>query len=57
MDTFTALPLQIFDWAGRPQAEFHNVAAAGIIVLLAVLVCLNLIAIVLRYRYGRHIRW
>lgn len=57
MDTFSALPLQIFDWAGRPQDEFHNVAAAGIIVLLAVLVVLNMIAIVLRYRYGRHIRW
>jgi phosphate transport system permease protein len=57
MDSFTALPLQIFDWAGRPDEEFHNVAAAGIIVLLAVLVTLNLVAIVLRYRYGRHVRW
>ena len=33
-DTFTVLPMQIYNWTGRPQAEFHALAAAGIIVLL-----------------------
>ncbi|MDS8854852.1 ABC transporter permease subunit, partial [Streptococcus pneumoniae] len=37
MDTFTALPMQIYDWSSRPQAEFQTVAAAGIIVLMVVL--------------------
>ena len=34
LDAFTALPIQIFDWISRPQAEFQVLAAAGIIVLL-----------------------
>ncbi len=56
-DEFSALPVQIFDWASRPQPEFHDVAAAGIIVLLAVLMLLNATAVYLRYRYGQRIRW
>ncbi|MCG8651691.1 MAG: phosphate ABC transporter permease PstA [Pirellulales bacterium] len=56
-DQFTALPIQIFNWAARPQAEFHDVAAAGIIVLLAVLICMNAIAVFVRYRYANRIRW
>lgn len=47
-DTFTALPIQIFDWSSRPQAAFHENAAAGIIVLLAVLFAMNLLAILTR---------
>ncbi len=50
LDTFTVLPIQIFNWVSRPQAEFHQVAAAGIMVLLAVLLTMNSIAIVLRQR-------
>ncbi|GAB6100585.1 phosphate ABC transporter permease PstA [Halanaerocella petrolearia] len=53
LDTFTVLPIQIFNWTARPQAEFHNVAAAGIIVLLAVLLTANAIAVVLRNKYQR----
>jgi phosphate transport system permease protein len=45
---FTALPIQIFNWASRPQAEFHAVSAAGIIALLLVLVAMNSVAIFLR---------
>ena len=45
-DPFTALPIQVFNWASRPQAAFHEVAAAGIILLLAVLLSMNAIAIV-----------
>ena len=48
MDPFTTLPIQIFNWASRPQAEFHEVAAAGIIVLLTVLILMNGFAILLR---------
>jgi phosphate transport system permease protein len=50
MDEFTAMPLQIYDWAGRPQAEFHAVAAAGIIVLLAVLLTFNAAAVFIRHK-------
>ena len=50
MDAFTALPIQVFNWASRPQQEFHQLAAAGIIVLLAVLLLMNAIAVFIRYR-------
>lgn len=50
MDGFTALPIQIFNWTSRPQAEFHSVASAGIIVLLIVLLSMNGLAIWLRNR-------
>ena len=48
---FTVLPIQIFGWISRPQAEFHVLAAGGIIVLLAVLLGMNAAAIILRNRY------
>jgi len=51
MDGFTVLPIQIFNWASRPQAAFGNDAAAAIIVLLAVLLSMNAIAIILRNRF------
>jgi len=47
---FTALPIQIFNWVSRPQADFHVNAAAGIIVLLALMLLLNGAAIWLRLR-------
>jgi|TARA_X000001036_G_C20691218_1_gene809469 phosphate transport system permease protein len=47
-DPFTALPIQVFNWASRPQAAFHEVAAAGIILLLVVLLSMNAIAILIR---------
>ncbi|HUP21715.1 MAG TPA: ABC transporter permease subunit, partial [Thermoanaerobaculia bacterium] len=53
LDQFTALPIQIFNWASRPQGDFHHVAAAGILVLLGVLFAMNSVAIVLRHRSGR----
>ena len=49
-DPFTAMPIQIFNWASRPQADFHSVAAAGIIVLLVVLFTMNAIVVLLRNR-------
>jgi len=53
MDDFTALPIQIFNWASRPQKEFHQLAAAGIIVLLVVLLLMNATAIFIRHRARR----
>jgi phosphate transport system permease protein len=50
---FTALPIQIFQWTTRPQDEFRNIAAAGIIVLLVMLLILNATAVILRNRYAR----
>lgn len=54
MDNFSALPLQIFDWTSRPQSEFQGLAAAGILVLMVVLLLLNLSAILLRNYYERY---
>jgi len=50
---FTVLPIQIFNWVSRPQAAFKENAAAGILVLLVLLLTMNAIAIVLRDRYQR----
>jgi phosphate transport system permease protein len=50
---FTVLPIQIFNWVSRPQAEFQVNAAAGIIVLLALLLTMNAGAIWLRDRYQK----
>ena len=50
---FTVLPIQIFNWVSRPQPGFHVNAAAGIVVLLVVLLLMNATAIVLRNRYQR----
>jgi phosphate transport system permease protein len=55
MSGFTTLPIQIFNWAGRPQAEFRELAAAAIIVLLGMLLLMNALAIVIRNRYQK--RW
>ena len=57
MDSFTTLPIQIFNWASRPQTEFHDVAAAGILVLLVVLLTMNAAAIWIRHRSQRKLRW
>ena len=50
---FTVLPIQIFNWVSRPQAEFQTNAAAGILVLLALLLTMNAAAIWLRDRYQK----
>jgi phosphate transport system permease protein len=55
LGAFTALPIQIYQWIARPQDEFRLLAAAGIIVLLAILLTMNAFAIWLRNRYQR--RW
>jgi phosphate transport system permease protein len=52
-DSFTVLPIQIFNWASRPQPEFHQLAASGIIVLLVVLMAMNFLAIYIRQRFSQ----
>jgi phosphate transport system permease protein len=54
---FTVLPIQMFDWVSRPQQEFQvNAAAAGIVILIMTLL-MNGVAIYLRYRLRKNIKW
>lgn len=53
LDRFTAIPIQLFSWVSRPQSEFQQTAAAGIILLLTVLLLMNAVAIYLRNRFER----
>ena len=53
LDQFSALPIQIFTWAKMPQEEFQNVASAGIIVLLVILILMNGVAIILRNKFSK----
>ncbi|MCJ8167472.1 phosphate ABC transporter permease PstA [Pontibacter sp. E15-1] len=57
LDEFTVLPIQIFNWTSRPQAEFQTNAAAAIIVLLIITFMLNGIAVYLRNRQQKKIKW
>jgi phosphate transport system permease protein len=52
-DGYSALPVMIYSYAGRPQEEFHTLAAAGVLVMLVVLFFINSIAVWLRARYER----
>jgi len=56
MDSFTALPIQIFNWVSRPQEEFHQLAAAAIIVLLTVLLAMNSVAIFVRHKMEKKLQ-
>lgn len=49
---FTTLPIQIYQWTARPQAEFRNLAGAAIVVLLVMLLSLNAVAVLIRNRYS-----
>lgn len=53
LDRFTVLPIQIYNWVSRPQEDFQHLAAAGIILLLLVLLAMNSVAIVLRNRFQK----
>jgi phosphate transport system permease protein len=54
-DYFTVIPIQIFTWIGEAKDGFANIAAAAIVVLLAILLVLNGLAIFLRIKFQR--RW
>ena len=53
LSQFTAMPMQIFDWAKRPQEEFQYVASAGIIVLMILLLLMNSIAVFIRNKFQK----
>lgn len=57
MDGFLALPLTIFYWTRHPNVEFHELAAATIIVLLIILLSMNAVAIVIRQRAQAKREW
>jgi phosphate transport system permease protein len=52
-DDATALPILIFDWISDPQPEYKSLAAAGIIVLMVILLAMNTVAVWLRNRYEK----
>ncbi len=52
-DQFTVLPIQIYNWVSRPQEEFHTLAAGAILVLLAVLLTMNAIAVLIRNKFQK----
>jgi phosphate transport system permease protein len=56
-DSFTALPVLIFNWISRPEKAYQHVAAAAILVLLAILQVFNITASVIRARAQRKARW
>lgn len=53
MDGFAAIPIQIYNWTIRPQEEFQQLAAAGIILMLILLIVLNATAVWLRNKLNR----
>lgn len=57
MDEFTVLPMQIYNWMGRPQQGFIVNATAAIIILLAVTFIMNGIAIYFRNRWQKKVKW
>ncbi len=57
MDDYSVLPMQIFNWISRPEKEFATNAAAAIIVLLLVTFIMNGVAIYLRYRWQKKVKW
>lgn len=54
---YTVLPIQVYQWAGRPQPDFQGISAAAIIVLLVLMLALNALALIVRIRLSRHIQW
>lgn len=57
MDSYTVMPIQMFNWISRPQEEFHVNAAAAGIVLLTMTLLLNALAIFIRYRFRKRYKW
>lgn len=51
LDRFTVMPIQIYNWVNLPQAEFRGLAAAGILVLLVVLLSMNFVAVYIRNKH------
>ncbi len=56
-EPFTVLPIQMFSWVSRPQVAFHDNAAAAGIVVIAMTLAMNALAIYIRYRFRKRIKW
>lgn len=54
---FTVMPIQVFNWVSRPQKAFHLNAAAAGLVLLFMTLTMNAIAIYIRYKFRKKIKW
>ena len=52
-ESFTTVPIQVYNWTTLPQEDFRKNAAAGIIVLMVLVLGLNLIAVIIRERFRR----
>ncbi len=57
MSPFTVMPIQMFNWTSRPEAAFHQNAAAAGFVLVLMTLGMNAVAIWLRYRLRKKIKW
>ena len=57
LDPYTAMPIQMFNWVSRPQEAFHLNAAAAGLVLMGMTLVMNGLAIWLRFRFRKHIKW
>jgi phosphate transport system permease protein len=57
MDPFTVMPIQMFNWVSRPQKAFQLNAAAAGIVLMGMTLLMNGVAIYIRYKFRKRIRW
>ncbi len=57
MDPFTVMPIQMFNWVSRPQKEFQINAAAAGIVLMVMTLLMNGLAIYIRFKFRKRIRW
>ncbi len=57
MDQYSVLPMQIFNWISRPEKEFATNAAAAILVLLLITFVMNGIAIYLRNKWQKKVKW
>jgi phosphate transport system permease protein len=56
-DSFTVLPIQMFNWISRPQEDFHKKAAAAGMVLIILTCSMNALAMIIRRYYRRRIKW
>jgi phosphate transport system permease protein len=57
MSPFTVMPIQMFNWTSRPEAAFHQNAAAAGLVLVVMTLSMNGLAIFIRYRLRKNIKW
>jgi len=57
MSPFTVMPIQMFNWTSRPEAAFQQNAAAAGLVLVVMTLSMNALAIYLRYRLRKNLKW